>query len=112
MPNQILITGNRGVGKTFLLKKILQDSDEKTLTAFIDISQIYSTNKKVTEEEVLKEILSQIKSALQKKQSLFGKFEENIKMLRKNITLHDYEFTMQAAYLIFPFPKLKTTIKV
>jgi len=56
LPNQLLITGNRGVGKTFLLKKILNDTNDRTLTAYIDISKIYSTNKKVTEEEILKEI--------------------------------------------------------
>ena len=93
------------------MKKILQDSDEKTLTAFIDISKIYSTNKKVTEEEVLKEILSQIKSALQKKQSLFKKFEENIKMFGKNITLHDYEFTDANSIFDIPIPKIKDNYK-
>ncbi|MBE6494601.1 MAG: ATP-binding protein [Methanosphaera stadtmanae] len=111
LPNQILITGNRGVGKTFLLKKILQDSDEKTLTLFIDISKIYSTNKKVTEEEVLKEILLQIHIALQKKQSLFKKFEENIKMFGKNLTLHDYEFTDASSIFDIPIPKIKDNYK-
>ncbi len=100
------------MGKTFLLKKILQGSDEKTLTAFIDISKLYSTNKKVTEEEVLKEILSQIKSALQENQSLFGKFEENIKMFGKKLHFMIMNSQMQVVYLIFPFLKLKTTIKV
>lgn len=111
LPNQILITGNRGVGKTFLLKKILQDSDEKTLTAFIDISKIYSSNKKVTEEEVLKEILSQIKVALERKQSLFRKFEEKIKFFGKNIALHNYEFTDASSIFDMPLPIIKDNYK-
>ena len=111
LPNQLLITGNRGVGKTFLLKKILQDTDENTLTAFIDISKIYSTNKKVSEEEVLKEILSQIKQSLQEKQSLFEKFETNLESLVKNIKLHDYDFTDASSIFDIPIPKIKDNYK-
>ena len=32
VPNQILITGNHGVGKSILLKKILKDQSENYLT--------------------------------------------------------------------------------
>ena len=40
IPPQLLITGYRGVGKTFLLKKILNDQSEEILTSFIDLSEI------------------------------------------------------------------------
>jgi len=107
LPNQLLITGNRGVGKTFLLKKILQDTDEKTLTAYIDISRIYSTNKQITEEEVLKEILSEIHNCLNEKLSLYKKFEKNIKSITENISLHNYEFTDTNSIFNIPIPKIK-----
>lgn len=107
LPNQLLITGNRGVGKTFLLKKILQDTDEKTLTAYIDISRIYSTNKQITEEEVLKEILSEIHNCLNEKLSLYKKFEKNIKSITENISLHNYEFTDTNSIFNISIPKIK-----
>ena len=107
LPNQLLITGNRGVGKTFLLKKILQDTDEKTLTAYIDISRIYSTNKQITEEEVLKEILSEIHNCLNEKLSLYKKFEKNIKSITENISLHNYEFTDTNSIFNIQIPKIK-----
>lgn len=107
LPNQLLITGNRGVGKTFLLKKILQDTDEKTLTTYIDISRIYSTNKQITEEEVLKEILSEIHNCLNEKLSLYKKFEKNIKSITENISLHNYEFTDTNSIFNIPIPKIK-----
>ncbi|MCI6929705.1 MAG: ATP-binding protein, partial [Methanobrevibacter boviskoreani] len=56
LPNQLLITGNRGVGKTFLLKKILHNQPDYILSAYVDISKIYGMNKKISEEEILKEI--------------------------------------------------------
>jgi Cdc6-like AAA superfamily ATPase len=111
LPNQLLIMGNRGVGKTFLLKKILQDSDENTLTVFVDISKIYSTNKSVKEEEVLKELLSGIKDALQEKQSIFKNFEDNIMSIVKDVTLHDYDLTDAASIFDIPIPKIKDNYK-
>lgn len=95
------------MGKTFLLKKILQDTDEKTLTAYIDISRIYSTNKQITEEEVLKEILSEIHNCLNEKLSLYKKFEKNIKSITENISLHNYEFTDTNSIFNIPIPKIK-----
>ena len=47
LPNQILLTGKRGIGKTFLLKKILNDENEDILTIYIDISKIYGNNQKI-----------------------------------------------------------------
>jgi len=53
--NQILITGYRGVGKTFLLKKILKEQPSKYLTCYIDLSKTYGGQQgKLTEEEVIR----------------------------------------------------------
>lgn len=111
LPNQLLITGNRGVGKTFLLKKILHDTDDNTLTAYIDISKIYSTNKKVTEEEILKEILSVIYESLKERRNILNNFQDNIKHFITNIKLHDYEFTDAASIFDIPIPKIKDNYK-
>jgi len=111
LPNQLLITGNRGVGKTFLLKKILNDTNDRTLTAYIDISKIYSTNKKVTEEEILKEILSNIYESLQQRQSVLKNFQDNIKHFISNVKLHEYEFTDVASIFDIPIPKIKDNYK-
>ena len=46
--NQLLITGLHGVGKTFLLKKVLNDADECFLTSYIDVSNI--DERKISEE--------------------------------------------------------------
>lgn len=59
IPPQLLITGYRGVGKTFLLRKILNDLPSQYLSVFIDLSEITGRKKgKITEEEVLKIILN------------------------------------------------------
>ena len=61
IPPQLLITGYRGVGKTFLLKKVLNDQSDDILTSFIDISEIVGRQKgNLSEEEVLKAILNSI----------------------------------------------------
>ena len=53
IPPQMLITGYRGVGKTFLLRKILKDQGNNILTVFLDISEIMGRQKgKLTEDEV------------------------------------------------------------
>ncbi len=51
--NQILITGHRGVGKSFLLKKLIQDLPDNILTAYIDISNVYGVQKgNLSEEQI------------------------------------------------------------
>ena len=39
--NQIMITGSRGVGKTFFIKKVLNDLPSNILTVNIDLSKIH-----------------------------------------------------------------------
>ncbi len=41
---QLLITGYRGVGKTFLLKKIMKDLNPNFLVCYMDISKINAEN--------------------------------------------------------------------
>lgn len=92
--NQILITGKRGVGKTFLLKKILNDQPDKYLTSYIDLSKTLGGRKgDLSEDEAIKEILDKInESAI----SL-----SNIELPDNNLKLS--EFTMELPQKIVDF---------
>ena len=108
IPNQILITGYRGVGKTFLLKKILQDQDEKFLTAYIDLSNIYARQRTdLTEEEVMKEILFSIQNTTSKNKKMHGKIKDSIKMFLKQLKIKDYDFDNSIDIFDIPIPIIK-----
>lgn len=104
LPNQLLITGNRGVGKTFLLKKILHNQPDYILSAYVDISKIYGMNKKISEEEILKEILIEINKTLNKDANLFSKFQNYLKTI---FNTKDYDFTNPETIFNIPIPKIK-----
>ena len=106
LPNQILLTGKRGVGKTFLLKKILNDQKEDIVTVYIDISKIYGNNQKITEEEILKSILTNINNALKNK----GKLEHvktNINEVIQKMKLKEYDINNPADLFNITIPKIK-----
>ena len=104
LPNQLLITGNRGVGKTFLLKKILHNQPDYILSSYVDISKIYGMNKKISEEEILKEILIEINKTLNKDTNLFNKFQNYLKTI---FNTKDYDFTNPQTIFNIPIPKIK-----
>lgn len=104
LPNQLLITGNRGVGKTFLLKKILHNQPDYILSAYVDISKIYGMNKKISEEEILKEILIEINKTFNKDANLFNKFQNYLKTI---FNTKDYDFTNPETIFNIPIPKIK-----
>ena len=60
IPSQIFIDGVKGVGKTFFVKKLLHDAGSDILTIYIDLSNIYAYHKQITEEAILREILTKI----------------------------------------------------
>lgn len=79
IPPQMLITGYRGVGKTFLLRKILKDQGNDILTVFLDISEIMGRQKgKLTEEKVLKALLNEINNAISQNQQPYKKWISKI----------------------------------
>ena len=94
IPNQILITGFRGVGKTFLLKKILKDQGNQFITSYIDLSNIYAREKsKLSEEEVMKELLAAIKDSISKDEKLYNKIKNNLKIFLNQLKIKDYDYT-------------------
>ena len=105
IPPQLLITGYRGVGKTFLLKKILKDQNDDVLTTFIDVAAIVGRQKgKITEEKVLKEILNNINDTISKNQKNYKKLINNTKKHIMNLQLKNYEFNNSESILDFPIP--------
>ena len=106
IPNQILITGYRGVGKTFLLKKILKDQDDEFLTAYIDLSNIFGREiSKLSEEEVMKEILSAIKTSVIQNKNINNNIEKSLKITLKEL-LTDCDLNSQDIFDI-PLPVFK-----
>ena len=78
LSSQLLVTGPRGVGKTFLLKKILKDQKEDILTSYLDIAEIYANcSGNINESVVLKELLS----------SLLNLISGNDKLLKLSLNL-------------------------
>lgn len=110
---QLLITGYRGVGKTFLLHKIIKDLDSKFLITYIDISAIYSENDgKLNSTLLLTEILSKINQTLQEKNNnKFSKITQSIKNLLINIKMKKYDFNEVTTILNIPIPHYEEDYK-
>ena len=106
LPNQILLTGKRGIGKTFLLKKILNDENDDILTIYIDISKIYGNNQKIAEEEILKKILSEINEELSKR-GKWKKIKAQLDKIVQKMTLKDYDINDSVDIFNIPLPKIK-----
>lgn len=105
IPPQILITGYRGVGKTFLLRKVLQDQSNDILTTFIDLSEIVGRQKgNLTEEDVLKEILNSINKTISKNKKSYKKWSNTITNNLKKLQLKSYDFSNSTHILDIPIP--------
>lgn len=66
--NDILITGQYGIGKTALIKNIIHTENNKILTTYMDISKIYAKEKENINEDYLKlEVFESLISSLSKK---------------------------------------------
>ena len=105
IPPQLLITGYRGVGKTFLLKKVLNDQSSDVLTTFIDISEIMGRQKgNLTEEEVLKALLNAIDDTISQDKKYYKKWIGKIESYIKKLELKNYDFSDNVNVLDVPIP--------
>ena len=105
IPPQLLITGYRGVGKTFLLRKVLKEQNSDILTVFIDLSEIMGRRKgKLTEEEVLKAILISIDNVITQNESFYRKLINKISLNIKKLELKNYDFSNNADIFDIPIP--------
>jgi len=110
---QLLITGYRGVGKTFLLHKIIKDINPNFLITYIDISSIYSENDGTLNSTILlTEILSKINQTLEEKDNgKFSKINSSIRRLITNIKLKKYDFNEITTIMDIPIPHYEDDYK-
>lgn len=105
--NQILVTGYRGVGKSFLLKKFIKDLPENILTAYIDISHIYGTQKgDLTEEQIMHVLLEEMNNAIKDKGDCLKKAYYAVKSLLWKIKNNDYDFKEAGSVLGIALPDI------
>ncbi|MCE7698548.1 MAG: ATP-binding protein [Methanobacterium paludis] len=90
---QILITGYRGVGKTFLLKKLLNELPDNILVAYIDISRAYGNQKgNLKEELIMHYLLDSMNHALKDSSGKLKNIYNNVNTFLSKITLKKYDF--------------------
>lgn len=108
IPNQILLTGYRGVGKTFLLRKLLKDQPPQFLTLYLDLSEIYGRQRgKISEEEVMKELLNLINEIVIKDKNLYSKIKTKFLNFISDLRLKDYDFVAGANIFDIPLPEIR-----
>lgn len=108
LSSQLLITGPRGVGKTFLLKKILKDQKNDIITIYIDINQIYGENKgHIDESIVLKKLMNELLQFINNEDKLFKK----IIKLYSQLEIKDIIYMTQKVSQKYQSQKLKIITK-
>ncbi len=108
LPQQILITGVRGVGKTYLLKKLIKDGEENIIYSYIDISQVYAlSDRELTIENVLIEMLRTMNDSI-KDITYQNYFKEQINRLIENLRLKKFNFKDAGEILHISIPALET----
>ena len=108
LPQQILLTGYRGVGKTYLLKKIMTEIEPNIICTYIDIAQIYARVKEeLTIERVLIELLKEMNQSIQSK-NYKNKYKAKITELIDNLKFKKYDFHDMTTILDIPIRKAET----
>ena len=108
LPQQILLTGYRGVGKTYLLKKIMTEIEPNIICTDIDIAKLYArTKEELTIETVLIELLKEMNQNIQAN-NYKNKYKAKITELINNLKLKKYDFHDITTILDIPIPKTET----
>lgn len=103
LSSQLLVTGQRGVGKTFLLKKILNDQKDK-LTVYLDIAEIYAECKgNINECIVLKEFLYKLINLIAGEDGVM----EKVLKLFSQFKIKDISFYDAKSVSKIPIPKIR-----
>lgn len=104
--NQILVTGYRGVGKSFLLKKLIQELPNNILTAYLDVSTLYGIQKgNLTEELIMRTLLEEMNNAI-KDENKLQKTYKSVKKLLWKIMNSDYDFREAGSILGISIPDI------
>ena len=111
LPQQILLTGYRGVGKTYLLKKIMTEIESTIICTYIDMAQIYAQEEdELTKETVLIELLKEMNQTIQAN-NYKNKYKAKITELIDNLKLKKYDFHDITEILNIPLPKTETNYR-
>lgn len=111
LPQQILLTGYRGVGKTYLLKKIMSEIEPNIICTYIDIAQIYAEEEEeLTKETVLIELLKEMNQTIQSK-NYKNRYKAKMTELIDNLKLKKYDFHDITEILNIPIPKTETNYR-
>ena len=103
---QLLLVGYRGVGKSYLLKKIKKELPDTFLSINIDISQIYSINKsKMIPETILLHFLEEINKEYLEKTGQTDKIYSKIKTHLQKLQIKDFDFSQSTKISEIPIPK-------
>ncbi|OPX59046.1 MAG: Archaeal ATPase [Methanobacterium sp. PtaB.Bin024] len=104
--NQLLVTGRRGVGKSFLLMKLKMELPPNVLSAYLDLSKIHGMQKgKITEEHVMHSLFEVMLESLKDKGSL-RKIYNLKESLLKRLSPKTYDFKGAGNLLGIPIPKV------
>ena len=111
LPQQLLLVGYRGVGKTYLLKKIMNELDQSIICTYIDILQILSLQKEnLSIEDILIDLLDNMNSSINNK-DYSKSIKSKIILLIDKLKLNDYDFNDCAELFKIPIPKSETNYK-
>lgn len=106
IPQQLLLVGYRGVGKSYLLKKIKKELPDTLLSITIDMSKIYSINKsKITPEKILLHFLEEINKEYLEKTGTKDKIIHQIKTHFQKLQIKDFDFDQMTKISEISIPK-------
>ena len=111
LPQQILLTGYRGVGKTYLLKKLMAEIEPNIICTYIDISQVYALEEgDLTIESVLIEILKKMNQSIQS--NIYkNKYKTKVTGVINNLKLKKFDFQDMEEIFNIPIPKTETNYR-
>ncbi len=108
----LLIRGARGVGKTFLLQKIKQDSKENFIISYVDVSRIVGKDDtQLTAQSILLELLDEMNNSIYEKLNDNNKITFLLKNLIEKLKLKDYSFSKGTNISEIPIPSTDDNYK-
>lgn len=108
LAQHLLITGIRGVGKSYLIKKIISETEHDIICVYIDFSKVYSSyDEDLTMEIILTELLKVMNDSVNN-QEYTNKYANTIKELIDNVKLKNYDFGKAKEIFKIPIPEVET----
>lgn len=103
----ILVTGYSGVGKSFFIKKFINDLPPDILGVYIDVSHIYGIQKgELREEQIMHFLLGKMDNVLEENLNVLSRFFNRFKRVLRNIKIHSYDFSGENRILGIMIPSI------